>query len=154
MIIFKINSEVFDEHFCMTKMSQELLSSDLIVYYLLAIRFIFNLFPWPAALDSDSHIFHRSLSFLAMNNLELFLGLVLSLFKQIQQCETHHHLLSQLPSCSHLGLFLIFFRNCEMLRMASTQLRDKLHNKWPKSIITCQHIFWISFDSVKLKTYR
>ena len=143
----------------MTKLSQELLSSDLIVYYLLAIRFIFNLFPWPAALDSDSHIFHRSLSYLAMNNLELFLGLVLSLFKQIQQCETHHHLLSQLPSCSHFGLFLILFRNCEMLRMASTQLRDKLHNKWrpcPKGVITtdCQHIFLISFDSVQLKTYR
>lgn len=34
-----------------------ILSLDLIVYYLLVNSFIFNLFPWPAAMDSDTVIF-------------------------------------------------------------------------------------------------
>lgn len=37
--------------------SDRFLSFDLIVYYLLANSFIFNLFPWPAAMDSDTVIF-------------------------------------------------------------------------------------------------
>lgn len=34
-----------------------ILSFDLIVYYLLVNSFIFNLFPWPEAMDSDTVIF-------------------------------------------------------------------------------------------------
>ncbi len=42
---------------CVTELlsSNMFLSFDLIVYYLLANSFIFNLFPWPAAMDSDTY---------------------------------------------------------------------------------------------------
>ena len=46
-----------------------------------------------------SHIFHQSLSYLAMNNLELFLGPVLLLFDRIQECETHREASKTIIPC-------------------------------------------------------
>lgn len=112
---------------------------DLIVYYLPANSFIFNLFLWPTAMDSDTVFFfsHQSSSYLAMNNLELFLGPVLSVLDQSLQCKTYSGQEASQPIIMLFYHFLHFaailqwpFFSLGTVRMVQTRSRSHCLRNW------------------------
>lgn len=115
----------------------QVLSFDLLVYYLPANSFIFNLFSWPAAMDSDTVIFftracHTSLWIIWSYSWDQCYHSYLDTAVWDTQA-TRRHPLSQLPSCSHfaaaiLNLFWLSW-DYKMVQMKWRQLCD-LDNKW------------------------
>lgn len=142
--------QVCDDHICMIYCAcvTELLSSgrflsfDLMAYYILANSFIFNFFPWPAAMDSDTVIF-----FTRACHTSLWIIWSYS-WGQCYQSSTRYrgarhtgHEASKpiirfrsLQSCSHFAAAILNLSqstwDCKMVQMRSRQLCDLDNKGW------------------------
>lgn len=103
-----------------------------LVYYLQANRFIFNLLPWPAAMEPrHSRIFQRSLSHLAMNNLELFLGAAaIALGPDTAECESCREASKTIISAFIAAVWLEVQQKQQSFRFCLDSLRTVIQHKW------------------------